>query len=295
VRRRLQVAISTTDAIGKETMVTLRDGHAIPTFGLGTYLSEKGEVGAAVKTAITDEGYILIDTARMYDNEAEIGTAIAELGIPREKFFVVTKLLPDHHGFDATVAAAKDSLEKLKLDYVDLFLIHNPKGKNCIDTWKGMLEVKKQGLSKAVGVSNMGVNHLKGLVAAGLEVPELNQVELHPWLPQTELVAYHKANGIATMGYCPLARCKRFGETLIKDVAAKIGKSEAQVAIRWSLQMGYITIPKSVSAGRIKQNGDACGEWSLSDEHMAAIAGMGENFKASGSVLDQDLPWADVQ
>jgi len=282
-----------SSSITRTSKVTLRDGASLPQFGLGTFLSEVGEAGKAVQMALTDEGYIMVDTAAMYNNEDDIGQALAALKLDRDKYFVVTKLLPDDHGRDKTIAAAKESLKKLQLEYVDLYLIHNPKGKDVLETWNAMLEVKALGLAKAVGVSNFGRAQLEALKETGVEMPEVNQVELHPWQPQNDLIDFHKANQIVTMGYCPLARCKRFGETALKEIAEKLGKTEAQVCIRWSLQMGFVTIPKSVNAGRIKQNAEAV-DFVISDEDMAAIAKVDENFKASGSVLNQDMPWAEV-
>lgn len=162
-----------------------------------------------------------------------------------------------------------------------------------------MLEVKAKGWAKAVGVSNFGLAQLEGLKSVceveGLDMPEVNQVELHCWHQQPKLRAFHEANGIVTMGYCPLARMQKMGDPVLTPIAERIGKTEPQVALRWSLQAGIITIPKSISPSRVAQNGDAADKFELSEADMEAIASVDCQHKASGSVLCQDLPWDDVK
>ena len=173
-----------------------------PAFGLGVFLSEPGgEAQSACEIALANE-YIMIDTAQGYDNETDVGGALK--GKDRSSIFVVTKLAGENHSSAAVHSSIKESLEKLGTDYVDLFLIHNPRGENCLETWAAMLEVKAAGQARAVGVSNFGVAHLKMLKAEGLEMPEVNQVELHPWHQQRLLVDYHATEGIATMVRPPL-------------------------------------------------------------------------------------------
>jgi diketogulonate reductase-like aldo/keto reductase len=173
----------------------------MPMFGLGVFLSEPGdETRVASELALAND-YIMIDTAQGYDNEQSVGEAIKDKD--RSSLFIVTKLAGDNHGAEGVRTSIRESLEKLGTDYVDLFLIHNPRGLDVLETWEAMLEVKAQGLARAVGVSNFGVSHLKALKAAGLEMPEVNQVELHCWHQQTLLVKYHATENIATMGYCP--------------------------------------------------------------------------------------------
>ena len=173
-----------------------------PAFGLGVFLSEPGgEAQSACEIALANE-YIMIDTAQGYDNETDVGGALK--GKDRSSIFVVTKLAGENHSSAAVHSSIKESLEKLGTDYVDLFLIHNPRGENCLETWAAMLEVKAAGQARAVGVSNFGVAHLKMLKAEGLEMPEVNQVEPHPWHQQRLLVDYHATEGIATMVRPPL-------------------------------------------------------------------------------------------
>merc|ERR1719487_1509014 len=236
----------------------------------------------------------MIDTAAMYQNEEHIGAALKECGKAREEFFVVTKLMNEDHGKEKTEAALATSLKKLGLDYVDLYLIHSPKGKNLLETWTTMLSLRNAGLAKSVGVSNFGVGQLEGLAEAGLELPEVNQIELHPWLQQDPCVEYCRANGIAVMGYCPLARCKTLGKTALVQLAEKHGKTEAQGAIRWAVQSGFITIPKSTNPGRISENSNIF-DFAFSDEDMEAIKELNEGFKASGSVNSMDIAWEDVK
>jgi len=284
--------------------VTLRSGIKMPLFGLGTWLSgatydrTKGSVDIKAGREAEDAcacalklGYRLLDTAQMYKNEDQIGNAIRASDVARNQVFVVTKLASGHTK-EKSIDALKDSLKAMKLDYVDLFLIHSPRGGNIIDTWRGMLECKKLGLAKSVGVSNFGVAQLKGISDAGLEMPEVNQIELHVWLQQKACRAFMDSNGIATMGYCPLARCKRLED--LEDIAKEKEKSPAQIAIRWSIQSGAITIPKSSKASRIAENADVF-SWSLTDEEMKTLGALDVGFKASGSVNAMDLSWSDVK
>lgn len=277
--------------IALDTLVRLRSGMQMPQFGLGTFLAETGGQCLTACEHALDMEYIMLDTAAMYNNEEEVGASLA--GRDRSKIFVVTKLMPEDHGTQNTAKALEASLAKLGLDYVDLYLIHNPKGGKCIETWQAMLAIKAAGKAKVVGVSNFGVSHLQGLKDAGLEMPEVNQVELHIWGQQKQMVAFCKAEDIAVMGYCPLARVKRFGATGLAPLAKMLGKTEAQLCIRWSLQMGFITIPKSTTPKRIAENADVFG-WQLDHEALTAIGSLDEGFKASGSVNSQDLPWAEV-
>lgn len=238
-------------------------------------------------------GYRLIDTAQMYKNETEVGEAIRASQIPRESIFVVTKLSSDEHGRTRVSAALRESLKRLGLSYVDLFLIHSPKPGKVLETWKEMLSLKKEGLAKSVGVSNFGVDQLEGLRNAKLEMPEVNQIEIHPWLQQKKCREYMKMHSIAPMGYCPLGRCKQFGKTEVKDVASARKKSEAQICIRWSVQSGIVTIPKSSKPTRIAENADIF-DWSLSQSEMKTLESVDCGFRASNSVRSMDIPWTTV-
>ena len=244
-------AASQPEDLSLSSLVTLRDGVKMPMFGLGTYLSEMGGECLEACTAALGMGYVMLDTANMYNNEAEVGASLA--GRDRSDVFIVTKHSGEH-GRASTLAAIDESLNKLGLEYVDLYLIHNPKGGKCLETWQAMLDIKASGKARAVGVSNFGLKHLKGIKEAGLELPEVNQIELHCWLQQKELTAYCEHEKITVMGYCPLARTKRFKDSALLSIAELLGKTEAQIAIRWSIQSGFITIPNSSTASRIAQN-----------------------------------------
>lgn len=197
--------------------------------GLGTWLSKDTACKEAVAEALR-LGCRLIDTAALYENEELVGAAIRESGVPREELFVVTKLHSKAH--PGALEALKASLGKLGLERVDLYLIHTPSGGKCLETWKSCLEARDQGLAVDVGVSNFGIAQLEGLRAGGLELPSVNQIELSAWNQQSDLRAFHSANGITTMGYCPLGRCKRFGETsAVNRVATRLGRSEANIAL----------------------------------------------------------------
>jgi len=279
----------------KGETVALRDKtQNVPIFGLGTWLSRENAAKQAVIHSLKI-GYRLIDTAQLYQNEDEVGDAIKESGKKRDEIYVVTKLDIANHGADACRKALKDSLKRLNLKYVDLFLIHTPKGGKIVETWKTMLKLKSEGLAKSVGVSNFGVNQLEGLRKLDLELPAVNQIELHVFLQQKRAREYMKKHGIAVMGYCPLARCKQFGKSDVLTMIAKnLKKSEAQICIRWSIQEGIITIPKSTNKKRIEENADVF-TWSLSPSEMSELSKLDCGFKASNSVNSMDLAWDTVR
>lgn len=275
---------------------TLRNGNKMPWFGLGTWLSKSGgECGLAVTHALK-AGYRLIDTAAMYENEEDVGKALKASGLKRSEYFVVTKLHSDNHGKDECVAALQTSLNKLGLDYVDLYLIHTPKGGKIVETWKGMLEGKEMGLTKAVGVSNFGAKQLLELKQTTSEMPEVNQIEYHIFNQQEDTVKISREEKIAVMGYCPLARCKLFGKTALGELAAEMGRSEADLMMRWSLDQGIITIPKSSNPERIVSNASIM-SFSFSEaqrDRIKVIYKENGVFKASNACNSMDLPWSEV-
>jgi len=247
--------------------IPLNDGTSMPLFGLGMFRCETGAGGEAeiVAREALKNGYRMIDTAEYYGNEADVGAAVKTCGVPREDIFVVTKLWD--HGYDTCMRHFSDSFKKLDIGYVDLFLLHHPyQGKN-LETYDAMLELKKQGLVKSVGVSNYGVQHLEGLKAAGRPTPSVNQIELHPWQRKEDIVKYCRKNGIAVMGYSPLTKGQRLNDAEILQLSKKYGKTPGQVLIRWSVQSGFITIPKTSKVKRITENCDVF-DWSLSEEDM---------------------------
>ena len=211
--------------------VTLNDGHTMPIFGLGSWAVEGVESYEAVVDA-ANVGYRLIDTAQWYNNERMVGKALAETGLPRDDYFVVTKLSPDLHGYDSAKVNLAKSLELLGLNYVDLFLIHSPHGGSNVETWRAFTELKGEGLTRSIGVSNYNIHHVERLLAEGLELPAVNQFELHPWNQYPGPVRYCREKGITVMGYCPLARCQYFDTPKCAHVdvlCEKYGKTRAQV------------------------------------------------------------------
>ncbi|BFV60274.1 aldo/keto reductase [Kitasatospora sp. CMC57] len=262
--------------------ITLNNGRAIPQLGFGVWQVADDEAATAVETAIK-AGYRSIDTAAIYENEAGTGKAIAAAGVPREELYVTTKLwnsgLADwsgQQGRDAVLRAFDDSLGKLGLEYVDLYLIHWPRPMHGSfgNVWKAFEELAADGRARSVGVSNFGPAQLDALRRESDLVPVLNQVELHPHFPQRELRAYHAEHGIATEAWSPLGQGKSLlTEPALVKIAEKHGRTVAQVVLRWHLQSGIIAIPKSVTPSRIVENLDVTG-FELDADDLTAIAAL---------------------
>jgi methylglyoxal/glyoxal reductase len=234
--------------------VTLNNGVEMPWLGLGVFrLEEGGEVEKAVKTALL-KGYRSIDTAAAYHNEAGVARGIKESGIPRKEIFITTKIKNDQQGYKSAIDAFYQSLELLQTDYIDLYLIHWPKGNKSLQTWKAMEELYEKGLIRAIGVSNFKVHHLEYLMTAGKVVPAVNQVEFHPKHTQHELLVFCKNHQIQLEAWSPLIAGEAFKTPVIKKLASKYGKSPAQIVLRWDLQKGVVTIPKSGNPERIVAN-----------------------------------------
>ncbi|MBD0420290.1 aldo/keto reductase [Streptomyces sp. TRM S81-3] len=259
--------------------VTLNNGVEIPQLGFGVFQVPDEETTAAVASAL-GAGYRSIDTAAIYGNEAGVGKALATSGIAREDLFITTKLWNADQGYDATLRAFDDSLAKLGLDYVDMYLIHWPTPARDLykETWKAIEKLVADGRVRTAGVSNFQPDHLKRLIDGAELVPAVNQVELHPGLQQSELRAVHAELGIATEAWSPLAQGAVLGDEAITGVAGRHGKSPAQVVLRWHLQLGNIVIPKSVTPERIRQNLDVF-DFTLTDDEMASIAGLDRDLR----------------
>lgn len=260
--------------------VTLNNGVKMPWLGLGVYKAQEGEeVVRAVKSAIKI-GYRSIDTAAAYHNEEGVGQAIAEAiqenGLSREDIFVTTKVWNSMQGYETTIEAFETSLSKLNLDYIDLYLIHWPVKGKYKDTWRALEKVYKEGKVRAIGVSNFNIHHLEDLLADAEVVPAVNQVEFHPQLFQKELLQYNQDKGIQLEAWSPLGQGNLLQDESIKSIAEKYGKSPAQVILRWDLQVGVITIPKSVNEERIAQNADIF-DFQLDAEDLAAIEALNQS------------------
>jgi len=234
--------------------VTLNNGVEMPWLGLGVFrLKEDGEVEKAVKTAL-QLGYRSIDTAAAYHNEAGVARGIKESGISRTEIFITTKVKNDQQGYKSAMDAFYQSLEYLQTDYIDLYLIHWPQGKESLHTWRAMEELYEKGLIRAIGVSNFKVHHLEYLMTACKVIPAVNQVEFHPKHSQPGLLEFCKKHQIQLEAWSPLIAGEAFKIPVIKKLASKYGKSPAQVVLRWDLQKGVVTIPKSGNPERIAAN-----------------------------------------
>ncbi|VAW05286.1 oxidoreductase of aldo/keto reductase family, subgroup 1 [hydrothermal vent metagenome] len=258
------------------TTVTLHDAVEMPQFGLGVFKSEPGpEVESAVTEAL-ELGYRHIDTAEIYKNEEGVGRAVAASGIDRGEIFITTKVWNSDQGYDSTLAAVDASLGRLGMEYVDLYLVHWPKPEHTHDTWRAMEQLQMDGKARAIGVSNFLVHHLDQLAERASVMPSINQIEFHPHLQSPELVAYCDAHGIIVEAWSPLKHGQIIDDLELKTIADAHGVSVAQVALRWMLQRGIVTIPKSVTPARIAQNADLYG-FALSDGEVAAIDAMDRN------------------
>ncbi len=251
--------------------ITLNDGNTIPQLGFGVWQVSTDDIVASVSKAL-EVGYRHIDTAAIYGNEEGVGRAIAESGVPRDELFVTTKLWNDKHGHDDALAAVQTSLEKLGLDYVDLYLIHwpTPEKDNYVEAWLALEEIKNKGWSRSIGVSNFLEDHLRRVVAESSTVPTVNQIELHPTFSQEPLVAVNSELGVVTQSYSPLGLAKDLASPQIQELAGKLGRTPAQVILRWHIQKGYIVFPKSVTPTRIAENFDIF-DFELSAEDIAAV------------------------
>jgi 2,5-diketo-D-gluconate reductase A len=255
-----------------QNTVTFHDGRSAPQLGLGVWQIENDDAATVVQTAI-DLGYRSIDTAAIYGNEEGVGRGIAQSKAKREELFIATKLWNDRHGHDTSKAAFQESLERLGLDYVDLYLIHWPVPKNglYVDAWETMIQLRDEGSAKSIGVCNFNIDHLQKLLDKTGVLPVVNQIELHPHFQQAELREFHAEHDIITEAWSPLGRGKLFEEPSLVAIARKHGRSVAQVMIRWHTQLGNMVIPKSVTPSRIQENLNVF-DFTLDDQDMAAIA-----------------------
>lgn len=249
---------------------TLHNGVKMPWFGLGVFKVKEGtEVINSVKAAIKN-GYKSIDTAAVYQNEEGVGKAIKESGVPREELFITSKVWNSDQGYDSTLQAFETSLKKLGLDYLDLYLIHWP-GKNKFkETWKALEKLYKDGRVRAIGVSNFKIHHLEELLKDCEIKPMVNQVEYHPHLTQKDLLAFCQKEGIQLEAWSPLKQGQLLNDPVINEIAAKYGKSAAQVILRWDLQTEVVTIPKSTKEQRIIENANIF-DFELTTEDMQKI------------------------
>ena len=257
--------------------IILNNGVKMPWLGFGTYRAENGaELIESVKEAL-GIGYRHIDTASFYGNEEEVGIAIKESGVPREEIFLVSKIWMSDHGYEKTLQAFKTSIKKLGTDYLDLYLIHWPQSLNK-ETWKALEKLYKEGYIRAIGVSNFTSKHLKDLLEDVEIIPAVNQVEFHPKLVQNELMEFCKKYNIQLEAWSPLMRGLIFQLPLFQQLSQKYERTISQIVLRWDLQMGVVTIPKSTTLTRIKENADIF-DFEISNEDMKEIEKLNNSFR----------------
>jgi 2,5-diketo-D-gluconate reductase A len=258
--------------MAQQTRIRLKDGIEIPQIGFGVWQIENAAAPKAVQAAI-EAGYRSIDTAAIYGNEEGIGAGIRAAGIPRKELYITTKLWNDRHGAKAAPKAFEESLKRLGLDYVDLYLIHwpTPRANLYVETWRTLQDIQNSGRARSVGVSNFTVPHLERLLSETGIVPAINQIELHPRFQQAAQRAFHARHGIVTESWSPLGRGRVMKDPLIAGIAAGHGRTPAQVTLRWHIQSGLVAIPKSVTPSRIAENFDVFG-FELTEDDMAKIA-----------------------
>ncbi|KPA78724.1 putative mitochondrial prostaglandin f2-alpha synthase/D-arabinose dehydrogenase (PGFS) [Leptomonas pyrrhocoris] len=278
------------------TFVTLPNGVKMPQIGLGVWQSAAGEATEnAVKWAV-QAGYRHIDTARIYENEESVGVGIRDCGVPREQIFVTTKLWNTDQGYESTLAAFEESRKKLGLDYIDLYLIHWPRGnaivakegKKYLDSWRAFEKLYEEKKVRAIGVSNFNIHHLEDVLAMCKVAPMVNQVELHPLNNQAELRKYCASKNIYVEAWSPLGQGNLLADPQLTSIAAKHHKSAAQVILRWDIQHNTITIPKSVHKERIVENAQVF-DFELSAEEMATIDAMNTNHRYGPNPDDADF------
>ena len=260
--------------VTSQTFLQLNDGRPMPQVGLGVWQSPADTTADTVATALA-AGYLAIDTASAYRNEPGVGEGVKRSGAARDKLFITTKLWNENQGHDAALAAFDKSLQRLGMDYVDLYLIHWPAPAQdlYLDSWKALVRLREEGRARSVGVSNFAIPHLERIIGETGVTPAANQIELHPRFQQEALRAFHAANGIVTTSWSPLGQGKLLEDPVIAGIAAKHGKTPAQVIIRWHIDLGLTVIPKSVTPARIVSNLDVFG-FGLDDADLAAITAL---------------------
>lgn len=263
---------------------TLNDGTTIPAIGFGTY-PMRGRRGVAQLADAIEAGYRLVDSAFHYDNEGTVGAAVRASGVPREEIVVTSKLVGRYHAHDDAVTAVEESVLRTGLDYIDLYLIHWPLPRVglYVEAWQALVECRERGLLRSVGVSNFLPEHLDRIERETGVVPSVNQVELHPWLPQVEQQAYHEAHGIRTEAWAPVGEDSAIrDEPVIKAVAAAHGVTPTQVILRWEIERGVIPLPKSWSPEHRRENLDVFG-FALTADEVASITALGRGQRLFGA------------
>ena len=272
---------------------TLYNGIKMPSIGFGTYKSGNDEDTARIVKYALEIGYRQIDTASFYGNEVGVGKGIKDSGIKREEIFLVTKLWNDDHGYENTIKAFNKSLERLQVEYIDLYLIHWPNKLNA-ETWRAFEYLYKIGKVKAIGVCNFKIGHLEELKATAEIMPMVNQVEIHPLSSKDIMLDYCNKNNIQLVAWSPIMRGKIFSNELIIALAEKYKKTIAEIILRWHIQRGVIPIPKSSNEERIKENIDIF-DFKISEEDMAIIDSLNEGDNVSVSGVPENTNYLDFK
>jgi 2,5-diketo-D-gluconate reductase A len=267
--------------------LSLSDGASIPQLGFGLYKVPATDASRLCRDAIAI-GYRHLDTAAFYGNEREVGESVRTAPVPREELFVTSKVWKDDNGFDETLRAFDASMTRLGLDALDLYLIHwpVPSTDRYVDTWRALIRLREERRVRSIGVANFHTHHLERIIGETGVTPVVNQVELHPWLPQTAVREFDAARGIRTEAWSPLARGRVLGTPLLDDLAAKHDRTPAQVVLRWHVQLGNIVIPKASSPERLAENLDVFG-FELDADDVAALATL-ETGERTGRDPDVD-------
>ena len=260
-----------------QLFLKMNDNYQIPVVGLGTWKSEPGKTTSQAVLDSLEAGYRHIDTARAYDNETDVGRAVNDSGLPREDLFITTKLWNQHQGYEEAIEACEKSLNRLNCDYIDLYLIHWPLREKRNHSWKAFIELRDRGLCKSIGVSNFTIEHLAEIEAKFGILPAVNQVEFHPYHYQKELLDYCNSKNIIIEAYSPLVHAKRMDEPKLGAISEELGKTPAQILIRWSIQRGMVVLPKSVNKSRIIENFSVF-DFDIPDSMMKKLDELDESF-----------------
>jgi len=266
--------------INLKSTVKLNNGIEMPVFGLGTWALNGRRGYQAILWAL-EAGYRLLDTAEGYGNEKRVGLAIKDSGIPREEIFITTKVFTTSQGFENTLKAFEESLGRLNVLYIDLYLIHEPVSNLRLDTWKALEKLLDLGKTRAVGVSNYTIRHLTEQLDHFSIIPAVNQVEFSPFLYQKDLLDFCKSHDIVLEGYSPLTKANKLNSQTLIEIGKKYGKSPAQILIRWGLQHEVIQIPRSGNKDHIYENADAF-DFQITDDDMRTLDSLNEDFRAYG-------------
>ncbi|MFD5866413.1 aldo/keto reductase [Agromyces sp. NPDC127015] len=268
-------------------LVPLADGHAIPQLGYGLYKVPAHDAAQLAGVAIAT-GYRHLDTAAFYENEQGVGAAVRAAEVPRDELFVTSKVWKDDNGYDEALRAFDASMGRLGLDRLDLFLIHwpVPSTDRYVDTWRALVRLRDEGRVRSIGVSNFHAHHLDRIIGETGVAPVVNQVELHPRLPQAALREFHAARGIRTEAWSPLARGRLLDDPVLARLSTAHGRSPAQIVLRWHVQIGNVVIPKASSPERIRENLDVF-DFELGVDDLAAIASL-ETGERTGRDPDDD-------